>query len=46
VFMYTFSNLALEEGELSVPRPGRFTSGKEIPYPLYRRLDGTQGLSK
>jgi hypothetical protein len=25
------------------PRPGRFTSGKETRYPLYRRLGGPQG---
>ena len=34
VLLYLFSNLALEEGERSVPRPRRFTSGKEIPHPL------------
>jgi len=34
---------ALDEGGLSMPRPGCFTSGKETWYPLYRRLDGPQG---
>ena len=29
----------------STPRPGRFTSGKETRYPLYRRLGGPQGQS-
>jgi hypothetical protein len=24
------------------PRPGRFTRGKEVRYPLYRRLCGSQ----
>jgi len=27
------------------PRPGRFTSGKETWYPLYRRLGGPKGRS-
>jgi hypothetical protein len=35
--------LALDEGGWSTPRPGRFTPGKETRYPLYRRLDGSQG---
>ena len=25
------------------PRPDRFTSGKDVRYPLYRRLGGPQG---
>ena len=29
----------------SAPRPGRFTPGKEIRYPLYRRLGGPQSRS-
>jgi len=29
----------------SMPRPGRFTPGKETRYPLYRRLGGRQGRS-
>ena len=28
-----------------MPRPGRFTTGKETRYPLYKRLDGPQGRS-
>ena len=30
-------------GGWSTPRPGRFTHGKEIRYPLYRRLFRPQG---
>ena len=33
---------ALDEGWWSTPRPGRFTTGKERQYPLYRRLRGPQ----
>ena len=33
---------ALLGGGWSTPRPGRFTPGKEIRYPLYRSLDGPQ----
>jgi hypothetical protein len=29
---------ALDMGGWSTPRPGRFTPGKQIQYPLYRRL--------
>jgi hypothetical protein len=29
----------------SMPRPGRFTPGKETRYPLYRRPSGSQGRS-
>jgi len=32
-------------GEWTTPRPGRFTLGKEIPYPVYRRLGGSRGRS-
>ena len=32
-------------GGWCTPRPGRFTSGKEAQYLLYRRLDGSQGRS-
>ena len=39
------SNSALDWGAWLAPRPGRFTTGKEIRYPLYRRLDGPQGRS-
>jgi len=35
---------ALDGGEWSTPRPGRFTPGK-TRYPLYRRLGGPQGRS-
>jgi hypothetical protein len=37
--------LALDGGVLTKPRPGRFTSGKQTCYPLYRRLGGPQGWS-
>jgi hypothetical protein len=33
------------EGGGSTPRPGRFSSGKETSYPLYRRLGGPQDVS-
>jgi hypothetical protein len=36
---------ALDGGEWSTSRPGRFTPGKETRYPLYMRLGGTQGGS-
>ena len=36
---------ALDAGGWSMPRPGRFTPGKETWYPLYRRLGGPQGRS-
>jgi hypothetical protein len=36
---------ALDGGGWSIPRPGRFTPGKETRYPLYRRLGGPQGRS-
>jgi hypothetical protein len=36
---------ALNGGGWSMPRPGRFTPGKETPYPLYRMLGGRHGLS-
>jgi hypothetical protein len=35
--------LALDEGGLSTPRPGRFIPGKETRYLLYMRLGGPQG---
>ena len=38
-----YSSPALDEGGWSVTRPGRFTSGKETRYPLYRRLCGPEG---
>ena len=37
--------LTLEGGGWLTPRPGRFTLGKEIRYPLYRSLGGPRGRS-
>jgi hypothetical protein len=34
---------ALDWGRWSTPRPGRFSPGKVIRYPFYRRLGGSQG---
>lgn len=39
------SNSALDGGGCSTPRPGRFTSRKETPYPLSRSLGGPHGRS-
>ena len=36
---------ALDGGGWLTPLPGRFTPGKEIRYPFYRRLGWPQGLS-
>ena len=36
---------ALDGGGWLTQHPGRFTPGKETRYPLYRCLDGSQGLS-
>jgi hypothetical protein len=36
---------ALGWSKWSTPHPGRFTPGKEIRYPLYRRLGGPQSRS-
>ena len=36
---------ALDGGGWLTPRPGRFNPGKEIRYPLFRRLGGPQGRS-
>jgi hypothetical protein len=36
----------LGDGVRLAPRPGRFTPGKEILYPFYRRLGGPQCLSE
>jgi len=36
---------ALDRGGWSTSHPGRFTPGKDIRYPLYRRLVGPQGRS-
>jgi len=42
----TFSfTSALDEGEWSTPRHGRFTAGKVTQCPLYRRLGGQLGRS-
>jgi hypothetical protein len=38
-------NLGARWGGWSTPRPGRFTAGKELRYPLYRRLGGPQDRS-
>ena len=38
------STLVLDEGGWPMPRPSRFTPGKETRYPLYWKLGGTQGL--
>jgi hypothetical protein len=45
VELYSFFNLGARWGGWSTPRPGRFTLGKEVRYPLYRRLGGPQGRS-
>jgi hypothetical protein len=45
VSLYSFFNLGTRWGGWSTPRPGRFNPGKEIRYPLYRRLGGPQGRS-
>jgi hypothetical protein len=37
--------LTLDGNGWSIPRPGRFTPGKETRYPLYSRLGGPQGRS-
>ena len=36
---------ALDGGGWLTPRPGRFAPGKDITYPLYRRLGGHQDQS-
>jgi len=35
----------LNGGRWSMPQPGRFTPGKEIQCPLYRKLCGSQSWS-
>ena len=45
VQLYSFFNLGARWGGWLTPRHGRFTSGKETRYPLYRREGGTQGWS-
>ena len=47
-YMYSYNlplNSALDGGGWSAVRPGRFNHGKEIRYPLYRRLGWTQDRS-
>ena len=43
--IFSFFNLGTTWGGWTTSRPGRFTSGKENPYPLCRRLDGPKGRS-
>jgi hypothetical protein len=38
-------NSSLDGSGLSTSSPGRITTGKQTPYPLYRRLGGLQGRS-
>jgi hypothetical protein len=46
VQLYAFLTSALDGGEWSASRPGRFTpQGKSPSYPLDRRLGGPQGRS-
>jgi hypothetical protein len=45
VQLYCFFNLGARWGGRLTPRHGRFISGKETRYPLYRRLGGPQGWS-
>jgi hypothetical protein len=44
--LYSFFNLVTRWGGWSAPRPGRFTPGKVIRYPLYRRLGKPHGRSR
>jgi hypothetical protein len=43
VYLYSFFNLGSRWGGWSTTRPSGFTPGKEIRYPIYRRLDGAPG---
>jgi hypothetical protein len=45
VELYPFMNMALEGGERSASRPGRFLPPGKTRYPLYRRLGEPQGWS-
>jgi hypothetical protein len=45
LLLYSFFNLGVRWGGWSTLRSGRFSSGNEIRYPLYRRLGGPQGRS-
>jgi hypothetical protein len=42
VRIYVFLTSALDGGEWSASRPGRFTPGKSPRYPLDKKLDGTR----
>ena len=45
VYLYSFLTTALERGEGSASRPGRFLPPGKTLYPLYRRLGGPKGRS-
>jgi hypothetical protein len=45
IALLCFQASALEGGEGSASRPGRFLPPGKTRYPLYRRLDGPQGRS-
>jgi hypothetical protein len=45
VELHSFSASALDGGEWLTSHLGRFTLGKEHPYPLNKRLGGPQGRS-
>jgi hypothetical protein len=45
VQLHSFLTSALDGGEWSTSRLGRFTPGKECQYPSSRRLGGSQGRS-
>jgi hypothetical protein len=46
VELYSSNTSALEGGEWSVARPGRFSPPGKTRYPLYGRLGGLQGRSR
>jgi hypothetical protein len=47
IYLHVFLTSALDGGEWSASRPGRFTpGGKSLRYPLERRLDGPQSWSE
>jgi hypothetical protein len=45
IALLCFKTSALEEGDGSASRPGRFLPPGKTRYPLYRRLGGPQGRS-
>jgi hypothetical protein len=45
VWLYAALISTVDEGEWLIPHSGRLTPVKEQQNPLYRRLDGPQGLS-